>query len=428
MLKQIAVSELTPGMMVTRVVEQSGPVKIRKVGFIRSPDMIKGLKEMGVTLVEVNLDESLNVEFEAETLDSSEVVGNKTEAVSTKTATQRLVASSKQIADVDRQLSQQFHRSLFLPAVDQMPSKWTLYGKPYALLVAYVVVGLLIGSVSTYTIQSLSTSSQVIVSEPQKQGAAFDSSPSMEVASEQINSDNASSRIENSPTEAENITDEGVVADTDSKAIIAAQRTDDLNNANVLPQQEPSTENKVNSAVVEEESVNEQSLVNGVLLEEGQQLLGYQGTDDAISESSNNNASQNSSEQSNNTNIVDSGQSVDEDAIINSELFRRIQRVAEDVDSQPTEPVPELLRVTDLNELPRIDQLSPAILTQMPAMSFSAHMYASNPQDRWVRVNSTRLGEGDTIANKVLLKRIESEKVVLEYKGTEFTMNALSDW
>jgi general secretion pathway protein B len=427
MLKQIAVSELTPGMMVTRVVEQSGPVKIRKVGFIRSPDMIKGLKEMGVTLVEVNLDESLNVEFEAETLDSSEVVGNKTEAVSTKTATQRLVASNKQIADVDRQLSQQFHRSLFLPAVDQMPSKWTLYGKPYALLVAYVVVGLLIGSVSTYTIQSLSTSSQLIVYEPQKLGAAFDSSPSMEVASEQINSDNASSRIEDNPTGGENITDEGVVADTDSKAIIAAQLTDDLNNANVLPQQEPLTENKVNSATVAE-SVNEQSLVNGVLLEEGQQLLGYQGTDDAISESSNNNASQNSSAQSNNTNIVDSGQSIDEEAIINSELFRRIQRVAEDVDNQPTEPAPELLRVTDLNELPRIDQLSPAILTQMPAMSFSAHMYASNPQDRWVRVNSTRLGEGDTIANKVLLKRIESEKVVLEYKGTEFTMNALSDW
>jgi len=27
-----------------------------------------------------------------------------------------------------------------------------------------------------------------------------------------------------------------------------------------------------------------------------------------------------------------------------------------------------------------------------------------------------------------VLKRIDSEKVVLEYKGNEFTMNALSDW
>jgi general secretion pathway protein B len=424
MLKKLAVSELSPGMMVTRVVEQSGPVKIRKVGFIRSPDMIKGLKEMGVTLVEVNLDESLNVEFEAETLDSNEVLGNKTEAVSTKTATQRLVASNKQIADVDRQLSQQFHRSLFLPAVDQMPSKWTLYGKPYALLFAYVVVGILIGSVSAYTIKSLSTSSQAIVAKPQIDDASLVSSLSGEGADRQLNTDETVNEKATKPTETESTTEKSLVSDDRNESTIASQNTEDSSNVNVIPLQSTPTASEENN-VSDIESNNEQRLVNGVQLEEGQQLLGYQGSSE---ESNNNSTSQNSDTQNNDTNIVDNGQSVDEDAIINSELFRRIQRVAEDVDNQPTEPVPELLKVTDLNELPRIDQLSPALLTQMPAMSFSAHMYASNPQDRWVRVNSARLGEGDTIANKVLLKRIESEKVVLEYKGTEFTMNALSDW
>lgn len=420
MLKQLAVSELTPGMMVTRVIEQSGPVKIRKVGFIRSPDMIKGLKEMGVTLVEVNLDESLNVELETEESVGVDAPGSKNEAVSNKTATQRLVASNKQIADVDRQLSQQFHRSLFLPAVDQMPSKWTLYGKPYALLLAYVAVGLFIGGVSTYTIKALTTQSQTIVTEPQTEGAIIVSRPSDEIIDEQVTTDNVPKENAANSIDAQVKTPK-IELDVDKSDVIAD---------NASPESSNSAQSTVDdsSNTQSPETVVEQQLVNGVLLEEGQQLLGYQGTEDTNSEMSNNDAIANNSPQNNNTSLTDNSQTSDEDAIVNSELFRRIQRVAEDVDSQPTEPVPELLRVTDLNDLPRIDQLSPALLTQMPAMSFSAHMYASNPQDRWVRVNSTRLGEGDIIANQVVLKRIESEKVVLEYKGTEFTMNALSDW
>ena len=52
MLKVFNVSELQPGMLVSRVVSQHGPVKIRKIGMIRSPEMVKGLTNMGVTEVE----------------------------------------------------------------------------------------------------------------------------------------------------------------------------------------------------------------------------------------------------------------------------------------------------------------------------------------------------------------------------------------
>ena len=55
MLKVIPIKELQPGMMITRVVEQNGPVKIRKVGLVRSEDMITGLAEMGVLTVEIIL-------------------------------------------------------------------------------------------------------------------------------------------------------------------------------------------------------------------------------------------------------------------------------------------------------------------------------------------------------------------------------------
>jgi general secretion pathway protein B len=175
-------------------------------------------------------------------------------------------------------------------------------------------------------------------------------------------------------------------------------------------------------------------------------VLGYQGEEEPVARSSENepvsvvdqiSRESHTATASTNSNALPqptrnatggAGNNASDNESLNRDLLRRIQAAAQDVDSEPASAKPQALKVTDLNDLPRIDQLSPALLTQMPAMSFSAHMYASNPRDRWVRVNSQRLGEGDVIANNVVLKRIESEKVVLEYKGQEFTMNALSDW
>ena len=80
------------------------------------------------------------------------------------------------------------------------------------------------------------------------------------------------------------------------------------------------------------------------------------------------------------------------------------------------------------DDLPRVDQLSVAIQTQIPAMAFSAHMYSSSRQQRWVRVNGRRLVEGDFIAQDLQLVNIEPQKVILSFKDEVFTMNALSDW
>jgi len=439
MLKQMLVSELSPGMMVTRVIEQAGAVKIRKVGFIRSPDMIKGLTEMGVTMVEVDLDQSLHAEPELEAPELNQSLDIQNDTTPKVTATQRLVASTKQVADADRQLSQQFHRSLFLPAVDQMPSKWTLYGKPYAVLLAFIVFGLLVGGVSSYALMALSTSSEPKVVDATEIPS---SKSSVDLPTDQMSSQSApnqnSRKITNindlSPLVQKNASDSGTGAQSraETASSEAASRPAVASEPNKTP---------VPTSEINEPQPVEREFVNGVLLEAGQQVLGYQGAESKESDvpqpqrSSNQESqsqfSQNSNSQNNDTtnaNAPRNSSATINDDYINSDLFNRIQRVAKDVDSQPTEPKPQLVKVTNLNDLPRIDQLSPALLTQMPAMSFSAHMYASNPQDRWVRVNSRRLSEGDTIANNVLLKRIEAEKVVLEYNGKEFTMNALSDW
>lgn len=451
MRKPVKVADLVPGMMVTQVIEQHGPVKIRKVGFIRSADMIRGLTEMGVTLVEVDVDQSLNTELDEEsessTNDTSAPVGlteaeikTAEKSAASPTATQRLVASNKQIADVDRQLSQQFHRSLFLPAVDQMPSKWVLYGKPYSLLLGFILLGLCLGIFASYSIVSWMSP---------------DKSPQQVVG---IQENEPSTQAQEPKTEQASISPEAnkqdaLSSETLSAGPVALAKTATQNDAptseeviNTTEQSEkkelseglPATATEAISSTTSQANSNSE-VVNGIRLEEGQKILGYNsGVDDdpepviplesttSEEDANDQQASRRDAENQNANNQTASTRSSQN--TVNPDLLRRIQAAAEDVDQQAKEPPVDLVKVTDLNDLPRIDQLSPAILTQMPAMSFSAHMYASNPRDRWVRVNSQRLGEGDIIANNVILKRIESEKVVLEYQGKEFTMNALSDW
>jgi len=412
MLKEIAIADLKPGMMVTRVIAQHGPVKIRKVGMIRSEDMLKGLREMGVTKVEVDLSQSLGLEEEVEP-------NKQQNEVSSATATQRLVASKKRVADVDRQLSQQFHRSLFLPAVEQMPSKWNLYGKPYAILSACIVAGLVIGfSVVQAPKWMSNTSNDVLQTGP----VNIKQDNSNAVKQEAVKPENT---LENSQVASSSQAVEKEPLNKDNIAS-APSNADDANAPNNAPINTPSKTPKqaVSSSVdqpaeptTNEESPPELVSMNGVLVESGQQVLGYQapGIDEPepVQQIGSRQVSQNSDIKS---------------PVSNSDLLRRIQQAADEIDSRPASTPAEPVHVTDLNDLPRIDQLAPAVLTQMPGMSFSAHMYATNQLDRWVRVNGRRLSEGDFIVNDLQLLRIEPDKVVLSFRGNDFTMNALSDW
>jgi general secretion pathway protein B len=69
-----------------------------------------------------------------------------------------------------------------------------------------------------------------------------------------------------------------------------------------------------------------------------------------------------------------------------------------------------------------------AVLTDLPAMTFSAHMYASLPENRWVRVNGLRMVEGDYIDDQLQIVNIEPQRVILSFRENVFSMNALTDW
>lgn len=430
MLKQIPINELTPGMMVTAVIEQHGPVKIRRVGLVKSDAMVKGLKEMGVSLLEV--DEAQSITVESERSASAELT------VAPLTPTQQLMAKDKQSAAVDRQLSQQFHRSLFMPAIDEMPSKWRVYYRPYVLLIAFILFGFTLGIVTVNVFT---------------QASSF-----LNNATSATDSSAAGTQLENqSPAEPEQsiVAKSNLLASNSADSESALEQTQLAESSppmDALP--EPELKNKEQSTSLSNVSVPESEgqsasmdepetarsvqTFNGIVLNEGETVLGYGAPEAELAKPETSEGEQEASPTSS----------------LSADLLNRVNRAAAELEAEQEIASLEQREPLDLTEflqdessgpvvdlrVPRsqappptkdtlrIDQLPAAILTQMPAMSFSAHMFASNPQDRWVRVNGRRLSEGDFIEDGLSIVEIESERVVLSFKGETFTMNALSDW
>ncbi|MCC2616638.1 general secretion pathway protein GspB [Aestuariibacter halophilus] len=111
---------------------------------------------------------------------------------------------------------------------------------------------------------------------------------------------------------------------------------------------------------------------------------------------------------------------------LSPELLRRFEAAVQSLDNDaPPSYEPEVKRITDR---PRVHELPAQVLTQLPSMAFTAHMYASDADDRWVRINGKRYHEGEMIERELQLLRIEPQEVILAFRGQEFSMAALTDW
>ena len=129
MLRQLDIQDLQPGMVIVRITAQNGPVKIKKSGLVSSQDMVQGLIEMGIQQVEIDPDQTVELD--------AEVAAPKIK----KSATLRMLESNKvSHTRLDDGLSEQFHRSLFIPSVQDIPSPWQFYTKRY-VLGAFIALG-----------------------------------------------------------------------------------------------------------------------------------------------------------------------------------------------------------------------------------------------------------------------------------------------
>jgi len=340
MLRQLDIHDLKPGMVIVRITEQNGPVRIKKSGLVTSQDMVQGLIEMGIQQVEIDPDQTVELNAEVTVLNIK------------KSATLRMLESNKVThTQIDDGLSEQFHRSLFLPSVQDIPSAWQFYIKRY-VLAAFITLGGLSLGWSLANFQEILTLLSPYVDKP----ATIASVP-------------VQAAIASAPEQLDNKSEQSVKVDNPQDA---------------------------NSA--------------GIINAGGQQVSG---TDDNT----------NNSEPSDVERIITP---VPEPQISADVLARFRKAITEVADSPVTQP--PVQSISSIDDVPRIDQLPAWVMNRLPSMAFSAHMYASIESERWVRVNGTRMGEGDKIDGMIEIVGIEPQHVILNYSGQMFSMAALTDW
>jgi general secretion pathway protein B len=96
---------------------------------------------------------------------------------------------------------------------------------------------------------------------------------------------------------------------------------------------------------------------------------------------------------------------------------------------EQSDPLPKHQSVTDhvapARDIQTLDEL---LKRQIPPIRFEAHIYASDPKQRWVKVNGKDLQEGQWVTADIQLKEITSQHVLLQTGRQMFSMEALSEW
>ncbi|QFU21651.1 general secretion pathway protein GspB [Shewanella eurypsychrophilus] len=77
------------------------------------------------------------------------------------------------------------------------------------------------------------------------------------------------------------------------------------------------------------------------------------------------------------------------------------------------------------DELPKYGQLPAGIQLQIPEFNINAHVYSSDPNNRWLNVDGAELQEGDTIGGKLEIIEIRPRDIVLAIQGTQFKVPAI---
>ena len=429
----VAIENLVPGMVIVQITKQNGPVKIRKSGLVTSDAMVQGLSEMGVQEVEIDPEQTVEI----------------APTVHHRTQTQALLRGEHDTtAKFDKSLNEQFNRSLFLPTVEGLPSAWKLYTKQVALFAVVILGGLCIGfsaatakrwwpmltapasvpvadsESSVSQVEASGDASALTATQSSNEAPGTSSNKSEQVSSNTQESGQSAGLNETANTAvnanmsnggaAQQGTQANAMVNNQSVGNLAATQNTDLG---AVPNTNPITNTNPNTTGTQNRYNNDVSQRSGAEPSSGYERSSS--TDSRQTETSGHYEGK----------VLNEAAS-QSDVSVSPELMARFNAAVEALDSkaQDNTPAEEQTRVTVKDELPRVDQLPVRLLTRLPTMNFSAHMYASRPADRWVRVNGRQIGEGDWIADRVQIVNIEAQRVVLAFEDEIFTMAALTDW
>ncbi|HGF5083716.1 TPA: general secretion pathway protein GspB [Vibrio parahaemolyticus] len=65
---------------------------------------------------------------------------------------------------------------------------------------------------------------------------------------------------------------------------------------------------------------------------------------------------------------------------------------------------------------------------RLPALNLQTHMYASDANRRWVKINNVEYHQGDVVDGQVTLKEIQPQAVIVEFQGEQIRIPALYEW
>lgn len=82
----------------------------------------------------------------------------------------------------------------------------------------------------------------------------------------------------------------------------------------------------------------------------------------------------------------------------------------------------------DSQRIEEVDELSEDIRNNLPAMTFSFHVFSTNPQQRTIIINNRRMREGEEISAGLLLQQITEDGVILLFAQHRIHISVLSGW
>ncbi|WP_304169878.1 type II secretion system assembly factor GspB [Lonsdalea britannica] len=65
---------------------------------------------------------------------------------------------------------------------------------------------------------------------------------------------------------------------------------------------------------------------------------------------------------------------------------------------------------------------------ELPAFTYSAHVFTSEPERRSITLNNQRYHEGDSPFSGVVIEQIQQDVTVFSVNGDPFIQDALEDW
>lgn len=75
-----------------------------------------------------------------------------------------------------------------------------------------------------------------------------------------------------------------------------------------------------------------------------------------------------------------------------------------------------------------LTQMPTWLQDDMPELHFTLHMYTSDPQSSWIRLNGRDYYAGEMSEDGLIIEQILPQLVILEYQGQRFSLPALSSW